>query len=65
MEYDLMKQSLLKNLQEFSEECVDNYRINNYYELSDLIVDLWNIRAKLIKKDKKLYENILKELESE
>lgn len=62
MEYELMNQSILKNIQEFSEECVDNFHVNNYYDLSDLITTLWNIRAKLIKKDKKLYEDILKEL---
>ena len=47
MEYELMRQSILKNLQ----------------ELSDLITDLWNIRAKLYKKNKKLYEEIIKECE--
>lgn len=65
MEYELMRQSILKNIQELSEECVDNYHVNNYYDLSDLIVDLWNIRAKLIRKNKKLYEEIIKEMESE
>lgn len=62
MEYELMRQSILKNLQELSEECVDNFHVNNYYELSELVTDLWNIRAKLYKKNKKLYEEIMKEL---
>lgn len=62
MEYELMEQSILKNIQELSEDCVDNFHVSNYYELSDLIVNLWNIRAKLYKKNKKLYEEIAKEI---
>lgn len=62
MEYELMRQSILKNIQELSEECVDNFRVTNYYDLSELVTDLWNIRAKLYKKNKKLYEEIIKEL---
>ena len=63
MEYELMEQSILKNIQELSEDCVDNFHVSNYYELSDLIVNLWNIRAKLYKKNKKLYEEIAKEID--
>ena len=59
MEYELMEQSILKNIQELSEDCVDNFHVSNYYELSDLIVNLWNIRAKLYKK--KLYRSKWKE----
>lgn len=62
MEYELMRQSILKNIQELSEECVDNFHVTNYYELSDLITNLWNIRAKLYKKNKDLYEEIVKEI---
>ena len=62
MKYELMKQSILKNIQELSEECVDNFHVTNYYELSDLITNLWNIRAKLYKKNKDLYEEIVKEM---
>ncbi len=62
MEYELMEQSILKNIQELSEECVDNFHVTNYYELSDLITKLWNIRAKLYKKNKDLYEEIVKEV---
>lgn len=63
MKYELMEQSILKNIQELSEECVDNFHVTNYYELSDLITNLWNIRAKLYKKNKNLYEEIMKEIE--
>lgn len=62
MKYELMEQSILKNIQELSEECVDNFHVTNYYELSDLITNLWNIRAKLYKKNKDLYEEIVKEI---
>ena len=62
MKYELMEQSILKNIQELSEECVDNFHVTNYYELSDLITNLWNIRAKLYKKNKNLYEEIVKEI---
>lgn len=62
MKYELMEQSILKNIQELSEECVDNFHVTNYYELSDLITNLWNIRAKLYKKNKDLYEKIVKEI---
>ena len=62
MEYELMRQSILKNIQELSEFCVDNMHISNYYDLIDLMTELWNIRAKLHKKNKDLYEEIVKEL---
>lgn len=62
MKYELMEQSISKNIQELSEECVDNFHVTNYYELSDLITNLWNIRAKLYKKNKDLYEEIVKEI---
>ena len=62
MKYELMEQSILKNIQELSEEYVDNFHVTNYYELSDLITNLWNIRAKLYKKNKDLYEEIVKEI---
>lgn len=36
-EYDLMEQSLMKNLQELSELCVDN-NVTNAYDLMDIVV---------------------------
>ena len=35
--YDLMEQSILKNLQELSELCVDN-NVTNAYDLMDIVV---------------------------
>jgi len=65
MKYELMEQSILKNIQELSEECVDNFHVTNYYELSDLITNLWNIRAKLYKKDNKIFYEIMEEINNE
>ena len=36
-EYDLMEPSLMKNLQELSELCVDN-NVTNAYDLMDIVV---------------------------
>ena len=60
--YDLMKNSILKNIQELSEFCVDDMHVDNYYDLIDLMIELWNIRAKLKKKNNNLFEEIKKEL---
>lgn len=64
-EYETLKNSIYKNIGEFSEFVVDNFGITNYYDLVDLIIDLHNFRAKMYKKDKKLTMLVLKELESE
>ena len=64
-EYELMENSILKNIQELSETCVSDFNISNYYDLVDLLYELWNIRAKLTQKNKELYKEIIKELESE
>jgi hypothetical protein len=64
-DYDLMEQSLLKNLQEFVEFCVYDMKITNYYDLVDTIVDLHNFRAKAYKKNKDLTLEIIKEIEKE
>lgn len=63
--YELMEQSILKNLQELSETCVSDFNVSNYYELVDLLYDLWNVRAILTKKNKELYKEIVAELEKE
>jgi hypothetical protein len=57
-----MNNSILKNIQELSETLVDDFYVNNYYELNDLLYELWNFRAKLYKKDQKLYTEIVNEL---
>ena len=62
MKYELMDQSISKNIQELTEFCVDNMHVSNYYDLIDLMIELWNIRAKLKKKNNKLFEEIKKEL---
>lgn len=60
--YELMENSVQKNIQELTEFCVDNMHVSNYYDLIDLMIELWNIRAKLKKKDNKLFEEIKKEI---
>ena len=62
MKYELMDQSISKNIQELTEFGVDNMHVSNYYDLIDLMIELWNIRAKLKKKNNKLFEEIKKEL---
>ena len=62
MKYELMENSIQKNIQELTEFCVDNMHVSNYYDLIDLMTELWNIRAKLKKKNNKLFEEIKKEL---
>ena len=64
-EYDIMKESIYKNIQELSEFLVDELKVNNYYDLIDTIIYLHNFRAIAYKYDKKLTEKIIKELESE
>lgn len=64
-EYDLMEQSLLKNLQEFVEFVVYDLHITNYYDLINTIIDLHNFRAKTYKKNKDLALEIIKEIEKE
>ena len=65
MEYELMENSILKNIQELSETLVDDFYVNNYYELTDLIYELWNVRAKLCEKNIKLYREIERVLKEE
>lgn len=61
---ELVKQSLLKNIGELSEFLVE-LNINNYYELIDKITNNHNFKVMTKMKNKKLWEEINKELESE
>lgn len=62
---ELMTQSILKNLQELSEFCVYDFKVNNYYDLVDKIVLLNNMIARLNKKHPKIYLQIKNEVEKE
>lgn len=62
---ELMEQSILKNIQELSEFCVYDFKVNNYYDLVDKIILLNNIVATLERKNNKLYKEIKNEIESE
>lgn len=64
-EYETLKNSIYKNIQEFTEFVVDNFKVTNYYDLVDLMIDLHNFRAKMFKKDRNLAMMILEELEDE
>lgn len=62
--YEAVKNSILKNLGEFSEFVAD-LGITNYYDLVEYIIDLHNFRAKVYKQDEKLAKKIMKEIEKE
>lgn len=64
-EYETLKQSIDKNIQEFAEFIVDTFGITNYYDLLDMIIDLHNFRAKVYKQDRILYFKIDKALKGE
>lgn len=64
-EYETLKQSIYKNIQEFTEFIVDTFGITNYYDLVDMIIDLHNFRAKVYKQDRVLYFKIDKALKGE
>ncbi len=40
--YDIMYNSILKNIQELCEFLVDDFKVNNYYDLIDKIIFLNN-----------------------
>lgn len=61
-EYETLKRSIDKNIQEFAEFIVDTFGITNYYDLLDMIIDLHNFRAKVYKQDRILYFKIDKAL---
>ena len=60
--YDTMYNSLLKNIQEFTEFCVDNFGCYGYYDLVDFMIDLYNFKASVYKEDRELFDKIEKEL---
>ena len=64
-ESELMEKSILKNLQELSEFCVYDFKVNNYYDLVDKIVLLNNIVARLERENYGLYKEIKEQVESE
>lgn len=63
--YEIMENSMLKNIQEFCEDIVDQFGVKNYYELIDLIYDLWNFRAITKQLNPKLYKDIKEQIEKE
>lgn len=62
--YEVVKNSILKNLGELSEFVAD-LGITNYYDLVDYIIDLHNFRAKVYKENKELATRISKAIEKE
>lgn len=56
--YKVMENSMLKNMQEFCEDIVDQFGVKNYYDLIDLIYDLWNFRSIVQQVRPKLYKDI-------
>jgi hypothetical protein len=63
--YEVMENSMLKNIQEFCEDIVDQFGVTNYYELIDLIYDLWNFRVIVQQLNPKLYKDIKEQIEKE
>lgn len=55
--YELMENSILKNIQELSELCVD-CKIYNYYDLADIIT----FYTELLEKAKKTKDKVMVEL---
>lgn len=42
--YELMENSLMKNIQELSEYLVDNLNVTNYYELLDILKFVYDVK---------------------
>ena len=63
--YEVFKNSMSKNMQEFCEDIVDQFGVKNYYDLINLIYDLWNFRAIVKQIRPKLYEDIQEQIEKE
>jgi hypothetical protein len=63
--YEVFKNSMLKNMQEFCEDIVDQFGVENYYDLIDLIYDLWNFRAITKQLNPRLYKDIQEQIEKE
>ena len=60
--YDIMYNSLEKNMQELCEFLVDEFDITGYYTLTDYMVRMHNFIALVYQKDKKLAKEIEKEV---
>ena len=60
--YEIMEKSIMKNLQELSEFVVDEFGISNYYDLVDLLVDLYNFKVLVYKRNKELAKKIENDL---
>ena len=56
--YEIMEKSIMKNLQELSEFVVDEFGISNYYDLVDLLVDLYNFKVLVYKRNKELAKKL-------
>ena len=63
--YDIMYNSIQKNIQELCEFLVDEFDIVSYYDLIDYITDLYNFKVSVYKENKELALKISKELERE
>jgi hypothetical protein len=63
--YEVFENSMLKNMQEFCEDIVDQFGVENYYDLIDLIYDLWNFRAITKQLNPRLYKDIQEQIEKE
>ena len=63
--YDIMYNSLMKNIQELSEFLVDEFGLTGYYDLVDYMIDLHNFKVGVYKENKELALKILKEIERE
>lgn len=63
--YETMKNSILKNIGELSEDLVDTFKVKNYYELIDLLYELWNTRAIVYAENPDLKKIVKEKLEKE
>ena len=63
--YDIMYNSIQKNIEELSEFLVDNFGLTGYYDFVDYMVNLYNFKVGVYKENKELATKIDKELESE
>ena len=63
--YDIMYNSLQKNIQELSEFLVDEFGLTGYYDLVDYMIDLHNFKVGVYKENSELALKILKEIERE
>lgn len=62
--YEVMEESISKNIRELSEFFVDNFRITNFYDMLEYVIHLHNFKARVIKRDKELAKEIVRELKN-